>query len=543
MVIVYILLFILILGIVVCFHEYGHYFFAKKAGILVNEFAFGMGPKLLSKKKGETYWSIRALPLGGFCAMSGEDPTDCPLKVGDEVKLILENGKVVKIIMKTDNPDYQDLPVVKIETIDIFGKDMSPLYINEYEVARDAELIFSKKETMQIAPEERNFYTKSVWQRFLVCFGGPLNNIIMSIVVFLILGCIAGVPNLKSNAIGEVSKDSPAEIAGLKKNDKIISINGYEISSYEDISDPIQNGNRELSVVVERDGSTIAIPVYAQYYLQNIGISSSMTAEDKNALEIVVESKAALAGSNKTKAYTEGGLRNGDILLSVSYKKENTNTYLEAISLTSWDQLFKIAKEDIDGGHVKFEYKRLNSDGVYETHTSDEISVYSNSLLESQNYVATAKQIGISCAMKFNLWQCLWNGLRNFWSAATVIFSTLGLLFTSKEVGVKDMGGFITILNQTASYASGGFESLLYWVGLLSINLGIVNLLPIPALDGGRIVFLFIEGITGKKIPAKVESIIINVVFWLLMAFIAYVLLQDVFRLVIQLKCVNLILI
>ena len=98
------------------------------------------------------------------------------------------------------------------------------------------------------------------------------------------------------------------------------------------------------------------------------------------------------------------------------------------------------------------------------------------------------------------------------------------------------MGGFITILNQTASYASGGLVSLLYFVGLLSVNLGIVNLLPIPALDGGRILFLLIEGITRKKINPRVETIIENIVFWLLMALIVYILFQDVFRLFIQLK-------
>ena len=98
------------------------------------------------------------------------------------------------------------------------------------------------------------------------------------------------------------------------------------------------------------------------------------------------------------------------------------------------------------------------------------------------------------------------------------------------------MGGFITILNQTASYAAGGFISLLYFVGLLSVNLGIVNLLPIPALDGGRILFLLIEGITRKKINPRIETIIENIVFWLLMALIVYILFQDVFRLFIQLK-------
>ena len=134
MIVLYILLFILILAIVVGFHEYGHYFFAKRAGILVTEFAFGMGPKLVSKKKGETYWSIRAIPIGGFCAMSGEEEDGTELvKVGDEVKLVLdESGKVSKIIMKTDNPDYSDLETVTVESIELFGKDMSPLTLQRH---------------------------------------------------------------------------------------------------------------------------------------------------------------------------------------------------------------------------------------------------------------------------------------------------------------------------------------------------------------------------------------------------------------------------
>ena len=146
------------------------------------------------------------------------------------------------------------------------------------------------------------------------------------------------------------------------------------------------------------------------------------------------------------------------------------------------------------------------------------------------------KQIGVGAPSKFSFFGSIWNGIKYFGKAAGTIFSTLWLLFTSKEVGIKDMGGFITILNQTATYAAGGFTSLLYFIGLLSVNLGIVNLLPIPALDGGRILFLLIEGIFKKKINPKVETIIVNVVFWLLMAFILFILGQDIFRLIIQLR-------
>ena len=191
----------------------------------------------------------------------------------------------------------------------------------------------------------------------------------------------------------------------------------------------------------------------------------------------------------------------------------------------------------MDGGTVQFKYNRTLEDGTISyDKVSETYDVYSDELLKSQGYESTIKQLGISAKTKIQFGPCLLNGLRSFWKSATIIFATLKELFTSKEVGVNDLGGFITILNQTASYASGGFASLLYWIGLLSINLGIINLLPIPALDGGRIIFLFIEGITGKKINPKVEAWIINIVFWLLLAFMGYILIQDIIRLVIQIK-------
>jgi regulator of sigma E protease len=120
MVVVYILIFILVLGLVVCFHELGHYFWAKKNGILVNEFAFGMGPKIVSKKKGETYWSIRAFPIGGFCAMAGEEVGAPLLSEGDQVKLVFDDkGHVSKIVMTLDLEQYKDIEITIKRTYNV----------------------------------------------------------------------------------------------------------------------------------------------------------------------------------------------------------------------------------------------------------------------------------------------------------------------------------------------------------------------------------------------------------------------------------------
>ena len=546
MVVVYILIFILVLGLVICFHELGHYFWAKKYGILVNEFAFGMGPKLFSKKKGETYWSIRAFPIGGFCAMSGEEVTDSMLNPGDKVKLVLdEEKKVTKIVMSLDLEEYKDIETTTVEKADLFGKDMAPLYINDFEVKRDAVVVVGKTEN-QIAPEERNFFTKGVWKRFMVCLGGPLNNFILGLFVFLLMAFIMGVPNYKTNKVNEVS--GPAAVAGIKKNDSIIKIGEYEITTENgfgegtgSISNAVHSTtDRKLNITYTRDNQEYNTTVYASYVFNALGFASySDDINDSNyqELKVMVQTKAALGGTNKTKAYqATNGLRNGDIILKITYY-DNDNLF-KTYEFNTWEELYAFALNDAkEGGSVEVTYKRLDTESnTYKEYTTGKYNIYSEKVLSSQGYEAAYKQIGVGAPSKFSFFGSIWNGIKYFGKAAGTIFSTLWLLFTSKEVGIKDMGGFITILNQTATYAAGGFTSLLYFIGLLSVNLGIVNLLPIPALDGGRILFLLIEGIFKKKINPKVETIIVNVVFWLLMAFILFILGQDIFRLIIQLR-------
>ena len=547
MVLLYILIFILVLGIVICFHEFGHFFFAKKAGVQVNEFAFGMGPKLLSKKKGETYWSIRAFPIGGFCAMAGEDEALSLLNVGDQVRLVLnDQNKVTKIILKHTEEEFKDLPLITVEKFDLLGENMAPLYINDYEVCRDCLVYYSKKNEVQIAPYEKTFFAKKVWQRFLICLGGPLNNLILALFTMLVLGLIVGVGVANTSTLGSTS--GAAYEAGLRKGDTILTIDGYDINSeYGFSGDEMKEGsfayaiytstNRAMPIIYLRDGKEYSTTVYASYAFNNLGISSydeNINESNAEKVSVIVETKAALGGTNKSKAYqAENGLRNGDVILTAYYYGDSELSIKDTKTIESWNDLYLFAtsEEVLGGGNVAFEYLR---DG--EKHTTGVYSVYSNQLLESQGYSAVNKYIGISAPTKFSLGVGLLNGLRLFWKAIATVFSTLFLLFSSKEVGINSLGGFITILNQVASTTASGFENLLYFIGFLSVSLGIMNLLPIPALDGGRILFLFIEGVTGKKINPKVESIIINVVFVLLLILIGYVLVQDVIRLVIQLK-------
>lgn len=167
--------FIIVLGLLVFIHEFGHYITAKKSDIMVTEFALGFGPKLISKKVGETVYSIRSIPLGGFCNMVGEFPAD------------------------------ESMPEAERKV---------------YEKAKAAGRLFNQK---------------SAFKRLAVILMGPIMNFLLATLIFILAFIAVGVPTATTqNAIlGQVIPEQPAAQAGLRANDKIISINGQEINSWE----------------------------------------------------------------------------------------------------------------------------------------------------------------------------------------------------------------------------------------------------------------------------------------------------------------------
>ena len=117
-----IIVFILVMGILVMVHEAGHFLVAKKAGILCHEFSLGMGPLIYQKKKGETLYSIRLFPIGGYVSMAGEEIEDNILKGIKKIKLVIdEQNKVEKIIVNLDNPNYANLSSVEVKDYDLIG--------------------------------------------------------------------------------------------------------------------------------------------------------------------------------------------------------------------------------------------------------------------------------------------------------------------------------------------------------------------------------------------------------------------------------------
>lgn len=408
--------FIIIFGSLVFFHELGHFLFAKKAGIMVREFAIGFGPKILAMKKGETLYTIRILPLGGYVRMAGDDFDGLELQPGYRVGLILNVQDEVEKIYLNRNVSNPNVLFLEIESADL----QKELFIEGYDdegqlvrfpISREA-VVIEKGHSSQIAPYDRQFQSKSVGSRALTIFAGPLFNFILSFFIFVALGLLNGVPT-NEPVIYDVNKNSPAQEAGIQPNDYIKQVNDKSITKWTQFSEIIQKSpEQQLKLQVERDGQLVDLTVTPE-------------------------------------ALTESGATIG--LIGVQYQSPLEKNPLKAFSYGAEQTIFWIKK----------------------------------------------------------------------------IFELLGMLITGK-FSIEALSGPVGIYKATEEVAQYGVFSLMNWAAILSINLGIMNLLPLPALDGGRLLFFLFEAIRGKPVDKQKEGVVHFVGIVLLMVLMIVVTWNDI---------------
>ena len=414
-----IIAFILIFFVVVTVHEFGHFIVAKKSGILCQEFAIGMGPKIFHKKIGETNFTIRLLPLGGYVKMPdnvfdfNNDVSMYDLKKGMNIRLKLDKeDKVEKIILDESN-DMELLPI-HLEDFDLTEKLFIRGFVGDeseyFEVRKDACVVFGGMEE-QIAPLDRMFSSHSWGKKFWTLFAGPLMNFFLAAVIFIGLAFYTGVPVNNDDAkLGVVADNSPAQTAGLKVGDTITEVNGQSVSTWTGFVEKIKESNgQELTLKVNRDGS-----------IQEVKVTPK---------EEVTKNK----------------------------KGEEVKTYKVGIG----------------------------------------------------KYQETKK--GFVDSIKYGLQETLHYG--------TLIFTAIINLFVSLFTGgfsLNQLGGPVAIYEMSSSAAKSGLVTTLQWTGILSVNLGLMNLIPIPVLDGGRIIFVIYEAIFKKPINKKAQYYL-TIAFGLLM--------------------------
>ena len=391
-----ILAFIFIFGVIVVIHEFGHFYFAKKAGILVREFAIGMGPKIFAHTgKDGTLYTIRILPLGGYVRMAGwgEDKTE--IKTGTPASLSLnEAGVVTRINLSGKQLDNLSLPM-NVTSFDFEEKlEITGLVLEEsktYKVDHDATIVEEDGTEVRIAPLDVQYQNATVWGRLITNFAGPMNNFILGILVFIFLMFMqGGVADSSSNAVS-ITDGGALQAAGLVTGDKILSVNGDATDSYTEVATIISKAAEDATtapsfdLVVEHDGATKNVTVTAE-----------------------------------------------------------------------------------------------KVDGTY--------------------------RIGISPILKTGFVDKIVGGFQEAGATALLIVTALKNLIANFDV--KQLGGPVAIYKVSAQAAEFGLASVLGLMAMLSINLGIFNLIPIPALDGGKIVMNILEAIRRKPLKPETESYI-----------------------------------
>jgi len=517
MVILDILVFLLVLGLVILVHEGGHFLMAKRAGILCHEFAIGMGPILYKRKKGETLFTIRAIPLGGFVMMAGEEVNDEVLKKGRDIRIVKNaGGRITEIVLDPDDPRYPEAERITVEDFDLKGERHAPLYINEYEVHRKAHYV-QKDKKLQIAPHDRSFESKPLGARFLAIFSGPFMNFILAFVLFLVLAFFSGFPATDGQdqikpVVGSVQEGSPAdgEIEPGYYINRITLPDGesVNISTWHGMQETLNDnkGARELEFRLHRteDDDYAYATVTPNIFINMIGVRSAPDSVD----DVVVGPVQSRTPAD------EAGLQEGDVIEEV-----------DGVTIDNWQTLLDHLEANAEAESLSFVVDR---DG--ERHTLD-VEPHHPRVLESQNVPAVQISIGISPETELRFFDSFSRAGANFVGAGTMIFSTINML-AQGYVGVGDLAGPVGIYAITADAVQAGFLTLLSWMAFLSVNIGILNLLPIPALDGGRLVFLAYEGVTRRKPNKTVENTLHFIVFFLLIGLILYVTYNDILHLI-----------
>ena len=551
LVILSIIAFILIIGIIIVVHEAGHLFWAKKAGILCHEFSIGMGPIIYKHQFKETLFCIRAIPIGGYVAMAGEEATDDLVKVGDEIGINVEGDEVIEIILD----EKKDAMIRgKVESADLIGKDGNELYItlNEgvnstfYKVRNNAKYVFEHNKTLQIEPYDRSFDAKSKWMRFITLVGGALNNFILALIIYLIVAFATGVPNNSSTVIGSVATEDAPAVNLLQAGDEIKLVNGVSVTTWDDFSKEAKktydNNQTTLNITINRNGEEKNIEIEAYTYIVSVGISNIGAKEYKKTTKTIGSNtytgfEVGAVSKDRYKDKNSNIIATGDLLSKISVTYDDTDKAKGKVDfvdheITSWGDLMSIFKGITSAAKVQFKYYHLENND-YKLLESGVIETYTQEVLENQRIEPIQNKIGISPTMRFDFFGSIGNAFVNFWNDFTLIFRTLKLLIAPsgvRQVGVKNLSSVVGIFDMIKNYIGAGFLALLSFMAMISVNIGIVNLLPIPALDGGRIVFLLVEAITKKKPSKKVEALINNIFFILILLLFVYITFNDIMR-------------
>jgi regulator of sigma E protease len=429
---------ILVLGVIILVHEWGHFIVARLFGVRVDVFSIGFGPRLFGVKRGATDWRVSALPLGGYVRMAGQDITD--IDSGDQ--------------KPTGAPD---------------------------------ELLSKKR-----------------WQRALISFAGPAVNLIFPVMLLGVYYLAVGLPSdsFLSKPVIVAGLSAAQQNNGLEVGDKILSINGTKNPTWEQALSISSQGapSSPLKLEVSNNGVTRHVeltPATHGPYVRTFGYAPIPPAIGEVALGTPAD---------------HGGLRSGDLIRAV-----------DGHPIAYWDQFVdfvldsggKTLHVDVDRKGQLLALSVTPKQGVIDAAERYYLIGVQREFSLSYNRVGPREALRAAAAQ-----------------TASLVTQTVDVVakLLSGRVSVKQLQSVVGISRSAGEAVSQGAFAIISFMALISVNLGILNLLPIPILDGGHILLLSLEGIRRRDFSLAFKERFIQVGLVFLLVLIAYVMYNDVMR-------------
>jgi regulator of sigma E protease len=501
--------FTIVIGILIFVHEFGHFIVAKRAGVCVEKFSLGFGPKLLGFRKGETHYMISAVPLGGYVKMKGEDPeeplTHDPKEFGSRSvgirAAIVAAGSLTNFFFA-----FLIMPLVFIIGIQVptfLGKIPVVAWVAEESPAMKAGIQQGDIITAVDGDEIKN------WKMFnfiILTETQQKNDVRLTLsrsgttlekMVALTPDTPGtegmGIFHAMSPQVGGVLSDSPAYHAGLKPGDLITAIAGTPVTHWIQMSETIERyPGKEIVFTIESEGR----------------LSSATIKPDVRVIDVAKNSPADRAG-----------LRIGDTILSIN---DQDVSLLEESFYTSFGT---------SGSQEDTLIVVISREGAERT-----VSLLPT--IHQDTGIKVSGKIGIMPApettfKRYGVFTSIKEGFKQSCEMTWLTLTTLGKLITF-NISLKMLGGPIVIAKMTGSAAKTGIASLIIFMALLSLNLSIINLLPIPVLDGGHLFFLLVELIMKKPLDTKKMELVQKIGLALLILLFVTVTYNDLLRTVPQ---------
>jgi regulator of sigma E protease len=424
---------LVLIGVMINIHELGHFWAARYFDVKVEAFSFGFGPRLFGFRRGETDYRFSLIPFGGYVKMAGEQATD----------------------------EHLDDP--------------------------------------------RSFMSKARWQRLIIAFAGPFMNIVLAI------GLLTGLYMVKfqkvSDAdkeavIGHVMPDSPAAKAGIQDGDRIVAMDGKANPSWEDVGiKEVTGAYRPMSLTIERAGKRFDTTVTPTLN-DRLGVGFAGWDERGQIQLALVE-----PGFPADKA----GLKKGDLLISVN-----------GLPMRSPFK-FRDITEHSNGKPIDIEFQR---NGVVRRVTVQPVFSKSESTPRWMVGVVPQQKLNL-ITTRLSFPDAFNESVRQNGKGALLIVQFLkGVV--ERRMSPKNLTGPIGIAQLSGEAAREGPSAFFMLMSMVSLNLAIFNLLPIPILDGGVILMLLVEMIMQRDLSLNVKEAVFKVGFVFIMVIVAFVLYNDI---------------